>query len=207
VAVWVGSAQLAQFCHRQLSECILNRRACLPGCCCWPAAAAVPNRYAGDAEGRGGIYNFVTKRGLCHGANSKISWTQVRGVFCVCLRGSWEHVTGLHQLVSLVATASCMHSGPHPHPHSVHLLTHLACLPPPSLATCFIPLHRLRQAVLLPGSTPQWCSRETAAWGSSTAWHSLTTSSRQTQVRSRAVCASHRLLPSSLCIQSAACWM
>jgi hypothetical protein len=34
-------------------------------------------RYAGDAEGKGGIYNFVTKRGLCHGAKSKISWTQV----------------------------------------------------------------------------------------------------------------------------------
>ncbi len=34
-------------------------------------------RYAGDAEGKGGIYNFVTKRGLCHGNNSKISWTQV----------------------------------------------------------------------------------------------------------------------------------
>jgi len=37
----------------------------------------VSPRYAGDAEGRGGIFNFVTKRGLCHGANAKISWTQV----------------------------------------------------------------------------------------------------------------------------------
>ena len=34
-------------------------------------------RYAGDAEGKGGIYNFVTKRGLCHGKGAKISWTQV----------------------------------------------------------------------------------------------------------------------------------
>src|SRR5262249_38560863 len=33
--------------------------------------------YPGDKEGRGGIYNFVTKRGKCAGANSKISWTQV----------------------------------------------------------------------------------------------------------------------------------
>ncbi|EFN60070.1 hypothetical protein CHLNCDRAFT_29265 [Chlorella variabilis] len=33
--------------------------------------------YAGDAEGRGGIYNFVTKRGICLGERSKISWTQV----------------------------------------------------------------------------------------------------------------------------------
>src|SRR5277367_1297865 len=35
------------------------------------------NWYPGDAEGKGGIYNFVTKRGACRGANSKISWTQV----------------------------------------------------------------------------------------------------------------------------------
>ncbi len=39
--------------------------------------STVQNWYAGDAEGRGGIYNFVTKRGLCKGVNSKISWTQV----------------------------------------------------------------------------------------------------------------------------------
>jgi FeS assembly protein SufB len=39
--------------------------------------STVQNWYAGDAEGKGGIYNFVTKRGLCHGAHSKISWTQV----------------------------------------------------------------------------------------------------------------------------------
>lgn len=37
----------------------------------------VQNWYAGDSEGRGGIYNFVTKRGLCKGKGSKISWTQV----------------------------------------------------------------------------------------------------------------------------------
>lgn len=39
--------------------------------------STVQNWYAGDEEGRGGIYNFVTKRGLCAGARSKISWTQV----------------------------------------------------------------------------------------------------------------------------------
>jgi len=39
--------------------------------------STVQNWYPGDAEGRGGIYNFVTKRGRCQGANSKISWTQV----------------------------------------------------------------------------------------------------------------------------------
>jgi Fe-S cluster assembly protein SufB len=39
--------------------------------------STVQNWYPGDAEGRGGIYNFVTKRGKCAGARSKISWTQV----------------------------------------------------------------------------------------------------------------------------------
>jgi Fe-S cluster assembly protein SufB len=39
--------------------------------------STVQNWYPGDAQGRGGIYNFVTKRGLCKGKNSKISWTQV----------------------------------------------------------------------------------------------------------------------------------
>ncbi|MDX1976590.1 MAG: Fe-S cluster assembly protein SufB [Pseudanabaenaceae cyanobacterium bins.68] len=39
--------------------------------------STVQNWYAGDRDGKGGIYNFVTKRGLCQGKNSKISWTQV----------------------------------------------------------------------------------------------------------------------------------
>ncbi len=39
--------------------------------------STVQNWYPGDAQGRGGIYNFVTKRGDCRGHNSKISWTQV----------------------------------------------------------------------------------------------------------------------------------
>jgi Fe-S cluster assembly protein SufB len=39
--------------------------------------STVQNWYPGDKEGKGGIYNFVTKRGLCKGKNSKISWTQV----------------------------------------------------------------------------------------------------------------------------------
>ncbi len=39
--------------------------------------STVQNWYPGNAEGKGGIYNFVTKRGLCQGARSKISWTQV----------------------------------------------------------------------------------------------------------------------------------
>jgi Fe-S cluster assembly protein SufB len=39
--------------------------------------STVQNWYPGDAQGRGGIYNFVTKRGACRGARSRISWTQV----------------------------------------------------------------------------------------------------------------------------------
>ncbi|HMG69131.1 MAG TPA: Fe-S cluster assembly protein SufB, partial [Chitinophagaceae bacterium] len=39
--------------------------------------STVQNWYPGDKEGNGGIYNFVTKRGICQGKNSKISWTQV----------------------------------------------------------------------------------------------------------------------------------
>jgi Fe-S cluster assembly protein SufB len=39
--------------------------------------STVQNWYPGDAEGKGGIFNFVTKRGACRGVNSKISWTQI----------------------------------------------------------------------------------------------------------------------------------
>ena len=39
--------------------------------------STVQNWYSGDKNGVGGIYNFVTKRGICRGVNSKISWTQV----------------------------------------------------------------------------------------------------------------------------------
>ncbi|HEY7449249.1 MAG TPA: Fe-S cluster assembly protein SufB [Vicinamibacterales bacterium] len=39
--------------------------------------STIQNWYPGDQQGRGGIYNFVTKRGLCAGVNSKITWTQV----------------------------------------------------------------------------------------------------------------------------------
>lgn len=39
--------------------------------------STIQNWYPGNAEGKGGVYNFVTKRGICEGANSKISWTQL----------------------------------------------------------------------------------------------------------------------------------
>ena len=44
--------------------------------------STVQNWYAGNEDGVGGIFNFVTKRGLCQGANSHISWTQVRLAEC-----------------------------------------------------------------------------------------------------------------------------
>ena len=39
--------------------------------------STVQNWYPGDKDGKGGIFNFVTKRGMCRGENSKISWTQI----------------------------------------------------------------------------------------------------------------------------------
>jgi Fe-S cluster assembly scaffold protein SufB len=50
--------------------------------------STVQNWYAGNAEGKGGIFNFVTKRGMCHGERSKISWTQV----CSALRSLCVHL-------------------------------------------------------------------------------------------------------------------
>jgi len=48
--------------------------------------STVQNWYAGDEEGKGGIYNFVTKRGKCQGKNSKISWTQVETGSAITLK-------------------------------------------------------------------------------------------------------------------------
>ena len=39
--------------------------------------STIQNWYPGDENGKGGIYNFVTKRAICEGENSKVSWTQV----------------------------------------------------------------------------------------------------------------------------------
>lgn len=48
--------------------------------------STIQNWYAGDENGRGGIYNFVTKRGACRGDNSKISWTQLETGSAVTLK-------------------------------------------------------------------------------------------------------------------------
>ncbi len=47
--------------------------------------STVQNWYPGDENGKGGIYNFVTKRGMCNGDHSKISWTQVETGSCYYL--------------------------------------------------------------------------------------------------------------------------
>jgi Fe-S cluster assembly protein SufB len=68
--------------------------------------STVQNWYAGDKDGRGGIYNFVTKRGLCKGNHSKISWTQVEAGSSITwkypsciLKG--DHSVGLFYSVAL----------------------------------------------------------------------------------------------------------
>jgi Fe-S cluster assembly protein SufB len=48
--------------------------------------STIQNWYAGDEEGKGGIFNFVTKRGICKGDNSKISWTQLETGSAVTLK-------------------------------------------------------------------------------------------------------------------------
>ncbi|MDC3163494.1 SufD family Fe-S cluster assembly protein [Pelagibacteraceae bacterium] len=48
--------------------------------------STVQNWYPGDEDGKGGIYNFVTKRGLCKGKNSKISWTQIETGSAIALK-------------------------------------------------------------------------------------------------------------------------
>ncbi|MCP4700098.1 MAG: Fe-S cluster assembly protein SufB [Gammaproteobacteria bacterium] len=72
--------------------------------------STVQNWYPGDEEGRGGIFNFVTKRGDCRGANSKISWTQVETGSAitwkypsVILRG--DNATG--EFYSVALTGNC----------------------------------------------------------------------------------------------------
>ena len=55
--------------------------------------STVQNWYPGDKEGKGGIYNFVTKRGICKGDNAKISWTQVETGSAI----TWKYPTCILQ--------------------------------------------------------------------------------------------------------------
>ena len=65
--------------------------------------STVQNWYSGNEEGKGGIYNFVTKRGLCHGDDSKISWTQV----CLFLLRP-ASVIHMRLVLNVTLTRSCV---------------------------------------------------------------------------------------------------
>ncbi|HQR48255.1 MAG TPA: Fe-S cluster assembly protein SufB [Steroidobacteraceae bacterium] len=71
--------------------------------------STVQNWYPGDEEGRGGIYNFVTKRGECRGANSRISWTQVETGSAI----TWKYpscvLTGDHSVGEFYSVALANH--------------------------------------------------------------------------------------------------
>ena len=73
--------------------------------------STVQNWYAGDKEGKGGIYNFVTKRGICEGVNSKISWTQVEAGSAI----TWKYPgcilkgdNSVGEFYSVALTNNCM---------------------------------------------------------------------------------------------------
>lgn len=67
--------------------------------------STVQNWYAGDENGVGGIYNFVTKRGLCKGINSKISWTQVETGSAI----TWKYLAVCYLEIILVANFIRLH--------------------------------------------------------------------------------------------------
>jgi Fe-S cluster assembly protein SufB len=85
--------------------------------------STVQNWYTGDKEGRGGIYNFVTKRGTCKGARSKISWTQVESgsaitwkyPSCILLgegsQGAFYSVALTHDLMQADTGTKMIHIG------------------------------------------------------------------------------------------------
>jgi Fe-S cluster assembly protein SufB len=75
------------------------------------------NWYPGDAEGRGGIYNFVTKRGDCRGANSKVSWTQVETGSAITWKypaASWRATTRLARSTLWRSPTTCSRPIPGP---------------------------------------------------------------------------------------------
>ena len=88
--------------------------------------STVQNWYPGDEEGRGGIYNFVTKRGACRGDNAKISWTQVETGSAITWKYPSVLLEGNHsvgEFYSVALTNNCqqadtgtkmVHIGEHP---------------------------------------------------------------------------------------------
>src|SRR5437667_9531579 len=79
--------------------------------------STIQNWYPGDKEGRGGIYNFVTKRGKCAGVNSKLSSTQVETGAAI----TWKYAgvtvqgdTSIGEFCSVAGTNSCQHADSEP---------------------------------------------------------------------------------------------
>ena len=68
--------------------------------------STVQNWYPGDEEGKGGIYNFVTKRGECRGARSKISWTQIETGSAITIKYPSVVLTGDHSVGEFYSVAT-----------------------------------------------------------------------------------------------------
>src|SRR5262249_22645366 len=71
--------------------------------------ATVQNWYPGDKDGRGGIYNFVTKRGHCRGVNSKISWAQVETGSAITWKYPSASLQGAHSVGEFRSVALTTH--------------------------------------------------------------------------------------------------
>ncbi len=88
--------------------------------------STVQNWYPGDAQGRGGIYNFVTKRGECRGRNSRISWTQVETGSAITWKYPELHPArrGLDRRVLLGGDHQQLPAGRHRHQDDPHRCRH-----------------------------------------------------------------------------------
>ncbi len=88
--------------------------------------STVQNWYAGDAEGRGGIFNFVTKRGKCAGRGARISWTQVETGSAITWKYPERHSPGrrLDRRVLLGRADSQPPAGRHRHQDAAHRQEH-----------------------------------------------------------------------------------
>ena len=88
--------------------------------------STVQNWYPGDKDGKGGIYNFVTKRGKCKGANSKISWTQVETGSAITWKYPSVHPAGrqLRRRILLRRADQQLSAGRHRHQDDPHRQEH-----------------------------------------------------------------------------------
>src|SRR5260370_7932246 len=77
--------------------------------------STIQNWYPGDEEGRGGIYNFVTKRGAARGVSSKISWTQVETGSAITWKNPGCILQGDHSTGQVYSAPATNHN-PQPNP-------------------------------------------------------------------------------------------